>query len=192
MKKKIKLITTFASLGLALALMVFGVYAALTETFTVTSSVNFTASKDILIDFAVETTVAGEAELAGTDGAMIKTYTEGANGKVTANAGATHANNLALKTVTYKAIGDKVTYTCTVTNYAEFAIVVTVTPPTALTKNGKTLTSVTAATSFEVGASTGEGVTETHTVVIELLRSDVSFDAAEGAVTIGYSVTAKA
>ena len=191
MKKKVKLITTIASLGLALALMAFGVYAALTETFTVTSSVNFTASKDILVDFSVATTATG-AELAGEDGAMIKTYTEGANGKVAANAGATHANTLALKTATYKAIGDKVTYTCTVVNYAEFAIVVTVDLPEALVKNAKTLTSVTGDASFEVGASTGEGVSQTHTVVIELLRSDVSFSATEGAVEIGYSITAKA
>ena len=193
MKKKIKLITTFASLGLALALMVFGVYAALTETFTVTSSVNFTASKDILVDFAVATTGEGTTELAGTDGAQIATYTEAANGKVSKNPGATtNANDLAVKTATFKAIGDKVIYTCTVTNYAEFDITVTVTLPTVVEKNGKTLTSVTGETSFDVAAATTTPGTATHTVTIELLRSDVSFDATAGAVEIGYSVTAKA
>ena len=47
MKKKIKLITTFASLGLALALMVFGVYAATSATFKIDGTVSFQASANV-------------------------------------------------------------------------------------------------------------------------------------------------
>ena len=47
MKKKIKLISTFASLGLALALMVFGVYAATSASFKVTTNVSFTATQHV-------------------------------------------------------------------------------------------------------------------------------------------------
>ncbi|MBO7527111.1 MAG: hypothetical protein J6T74_04340 [Clostridia bacterium] len=42
MKRRTKIITTIASITLALAIMVFGVYAATTASFTITSSVAFT------------------------------------------------------------------------------------------------------------------------------------------------------
>ena len=47
MKKKVKLITTFASLGLALALMVFGVYAAATVKYDITTSVSYSIGQNI-------------------------------------------------------------------------------------------------------------------------------------------------
>ena len=47
MKKKVKLITTFASLGLALALMVFGVYAATTKSFNIQTQVGFQATAHV-------------------------------------------------------------------------------------------------------------------------------------------------
>ncbi|MEG1751870.1 MAG: hypothetical protein RR140_03575 [Clostridia bacterium] len=47
MKRKAKLITTFASLGLALALMAYGVFAATSQSIAVTNTITFTATKDI-------------------------------------------------------------------------------------------------------------------------------------------------
>lgn len=47
MKKRFKLITTVASLCLAVALMAFGVYAASTSTVTVASKVSFEAQVDV-------------------------------------------------------------------------------------------------------------------------------------------------
>lgn len=53
MKKKVKLITTIASLGLALALMAFGVYAATTASFKVTGTVSFTATAHVECNVSV-------------------------------------------------------------------------------------------------------------------------------------------
>ena len=47
MKKKAKLIATISSLGLALAMMVFAVYAATSVTFKVTTNVSFEATKHV-------------------------------------------------------------------------------------------------------------------------------------------------
>ena len=52
MKKKAKLFTTLASLCLAVALLVFGVYAAVSASFTVHSKVYFKATKDVYLTFA--------------------------------------------------------------------------------------------------------------------------------------------
>ena len=49
MKKKVKLITTIASLGLALALMAFGVYAATSATFNVSTTVTFQATQHVKV-----------------------------------------------------------------------------------------------------------------------------------------------
>ena len=56
MKKKVKLFTTIASLCLAVALMAFGVYAATSVSFTISSKVSFTVS-DVFVN------VTGEAYL---------------------------------------------------------------------------------------------------------------------------------
>jgi len=47
MKKRVKLLTTIASLCLAVALMAFGVYAATTASFAVTTSVTFSIGDNI-------------------------------------------------------------------------------------------------------------------------------------------------
>ena len=51
MKKRVKLLTTIASLCLAVALMAFGVYAATTAGFNVTGTVSFTAANDVYLEF---------------------------------------------------------------------------------------------------------------------------------------------
>ena len=53
MKKRVKLITTIASLCLAVALMAFGVYAATNSNFGVTSKVSYTVSGEVHVQFDV-------------------------------------------------------------------------------------------------------------------------------------------
>jgi len=55
MSKKAKLFTTIASLCLAVALLVFGVYAAVSATLTVKSKVFFQAQKDVYLSFDAAT-----------------------------------------------------------------------------------------------------------------------------------------
>ena len=66
MKKRVKLLTTIASLCLAVALMAFGVYAATSATLTVSGTVNFTAAKDVyvkLTNIEVKTTSKLDAKI---------------------------------------------------------------------------------------------------------------------------------
>ena len=62
MKKRFKLITTIASLCLAVALMAFGVYAATNASFTVTSTINFSTSGDLVGTATVEAFLAYDNE----------------------------------------------------------------------------------------------------------------------------------
>ena len=72
-KKKIKLITTFASLGLALALMVFGVYAAVSGTVTVNSNVSYKVGQNVIMKL----TGASAAQTAGEPTPVAITDTTG-------------------------------------------------------------------------------------------------------------------
>ena len=65
MKKRVKLLTTIASLCLAVALMAFGVYAATQQTMAVSSNVSFTAQVDVTWGWGV---AGGYAVEKGTDG----------------------------------------------------------------------------------------------------------------------------
>ena len=200
MKKKFKLFATIGSLALAVCMMTIGVLAATNVQFTVNSSVQFQVGDDLLLDMAVVTTSSG-ATLAGSDAASQKTYTgDGTTGRTPT---ATTEYTAQAQTATFNAANDTVTYTITFTNHAEFDVTVTVEAlPTAVTKDGKTLTSVIStygaeSTSvaqdgtFTIPAATNEATpgTVTHTVTIKLLRTDTSFNSTDGAVTIVYSAT---
>ena len=65
MKKKSKLIATLSSLGLALAMMVFAVYAATSVTFKVTTNVSFQATKHVQATIVAKDT--GKLASAPTD-----------------------------------------------------------------------------------------------------------------------------
>ena len=201
MKKKFKLFATIGSLALAICMMTIGVLAATTVQFTVNSSVQFQVGDDLLLDMAVATTSSGSTALAGSDAASQSTYTgDGSTGRTPT---ATTEYTAQAQTATFNAVNDTVTYTITFTNHAEFDVTVTVEAlPTAVTKDGKTLTSVIStygaeSTSvaqdgtFTIPAATNEATpgTVTHTVTIKLLRTDTSFNSTDGAVTIVYSAT---
>lgn len=55
MRRRIKLFTTLASLGLSLALMTFGVFAAASHTLTVSSTVSFSIGENISCDVNCKT-----------------------------------------------------------------------------------------------------------------------------------------
>ena len=200
MKKKFKLFATIGSLALAICMMTIGVLAATNVQFTVNSSVQFQVGDDLLLDMAVATTSSG-ATLAGSDAASQSTYT--GNGTTGRTPTATTEYTAQAQTATFNAANNTVTYTITFTNHAEFDVTVTVEAlPTAVTKDGKTLTSVTStygaeSTSvaqdgtFTIPKATSEATpgTVTHTVTIKLLRTDTSFNSTDGAVSIVYSAT---
>lgn len=200
MKKKFKLFATIGSLALAVCMMTIGVLAATNVQFTVNSSVQFQVGDDLLLDMAVATTSSG-ATLAGSDAASQSTYT--GNGTTGRTPTATTEYTAQAQTATFNAANNTVTYTITFTNHAEFDVTVTVEAlPTAVTKDGKTLTSVTStygaeSTSvaqdgtFTIPKATNEATpgTVTHTVTIKLLRTDTSFNSTDGAVSIVYSAT---
>ncbi|MBE7074618.1 MAG: hypothetical protein E7376_01380 [Clostridiales bacterium] len=85
--KKFKLFTTIASLCLAVALMAFGVYAASTQTFTVSANVKY----DVGDDIAGTATVKSYQELADAvvTGTAVETKTTSFNGIATTTEGVT-------------------------------------------------------------------------------------------------------
>ena len=73
MKKRAKIITTIASLCLAVALMAFGVYAATNVTLTVNSKVNFTVT-DVFVDVTGEAKVGAAENTAARVGDLFQAY----------------------------------------------------------------------------------------------------------------------
>ena len=194
MKKKVKLITTIASLGLALALMAFGVYAALTVNFRVTSQVSFTAAPNVNVQFTAAVAKTGSATL-GTEGVESKTYNTYTDGGFDSQDAKTF-ETIALKDVTLVAAGDTCTYTFTVANYSEFEVTVTITEtdlPEGL-KVGETdyVTVTENVATFDLPAYNGniENSTVSQTILVTLVRTDRSYTL--GGVDLGFSVTKKA
>lgn len=109
MKKRAKIITTIASLCLAVALMAFGVYAAQAATLNVTSSVSFVA-KDVKVHWTIGVTGArGEGLDPSAAGNRYDLNTTGKEGAETESLTATLGNfefDLDHRTITY-------TFTCT-------------------------------------------------------------------------------
>lgn len=69
MKKKVKLFSTIASLCLAVALMAFGVWAATSSKYSVTSKVSFT-SKDVMVTWTAKV-VGGDTSKNGTENKVV-------------------------------------------------------------------------------------------------------------------------
>lgn len=125
MKRKFKLFATIASLCLCLALMAFGVYAATNVKYTASGSVSFTVN-DVFVTVtnSCEQTIKGTKTAVAIDGegtlkTNVKSYTE--DGGVKAPTDAFDANNQ-FKAAEFKATGDKLVFTTTITNDGETAI----------------------------------------------------------------------
>lgn len=132
MKRKFKLITSVASLCLAVALMAFGVYAATAPAVTVSGTVSFSAS-NVLAGVSVYKLDAQAAAIAGTEdfGTAVGTYEYTAATTENAKAFEGIAFNLT-DANTHAAFLVKIE-----SKYAEGSnVTITVTSPTAVTKTG--------------------------------------------------------
>lgn len=113
MKRKVKLFTSIASLCLAVALMAFGVYAATSATYHVTSNVTY--ASQVAVKWTGKYTVLNEAAVQDTDHTVTGAEDEGdatSEWLITDPVELTAANN-------------KVTYEFTCTNKGGDAITVT-------------------------------------------------------------------
>ena len=118
MKKRVKLITTIASLCLAVALMAFGVYAATNSKVTLTSTIKYSVSGQVNMEMKVQVAyTAGHVTVTGNDA-----YDSGAentwtitqlpgqeNVNKTINLGSYEFNSASIQ-------NDTITYTITITN----------------------------------------------------------------------------
>ena len=154
MKKKVKLITTIASLCLAVALMAFGVYAATSESLKVNSSVSFT-STTVLFDAVVDITGAVEE-------AKHKEY-QADNTKV-----AQSFEDFDVGALTFDEQHREITYKVTFANKSNFAIDIAVTGTPASVDGQLTVTETkTALTNIAKDATN-----IVYTLVLKLDRVD--------------------
>jgi hypothetical protein len=159
MKKRAKIITTIASLCLAVALMAFGVYAAQTASMGITSSVTFTA-----VDVKVQWTV-GVTRGNGTTSTTLFDPTQAANiftFETETGAGQTESQNRALMLsdpesgdptpINFVSDGGRVityTFTCTNLSTKQDVVIAIGSNPSYFTDEANVLTCV-----YEQGLST--------------------------------------
>ena len=197
MKKKVKLITTIASLCLAVALMAFGVYAATSVTMRVTSTVKFTVN-EVFVEVtgnaykaaynADLATVAVEGNQAVTPYAR-KSYTGTMGTDATPNnAGAAHAlETWAIGEIEFTSTEDYIVYvleiknvstekgvSVTFTDYTPATIAKTTAAAQYVVGDGRTLTGL--ANIEDAAISVGTGKTLTVVVTRKLDDKTTSFD----------------
>ena len=167
MKRKFKLITSVASLCLAVALMAFGVYAATAPSVTVTGSVSFAAS-NVLASYKVEehaaATEIAEASYTVNKEGSFTTTTSDADGAVTATLSELKLDDVKL-TASYR-------FTITSDFAADSAakVVVKVTAPADVDANGiveKTTYSVTANAEGNYELAGGASLVVTYTITVD-------------------------
>ncbi len=165
MKRKFKLITSVASLCLAVALMAFGVYAATAPSVTVTGSVSFAAS-NVLASYKVE-----QAEAAATLGEYVE---KGKGSFTTTTSEADGAVTVALDELKLDDVKLTASYRFTITSdfSADSAakVVVKVTAPAELGKDGITedvTYSVTANAEGNYELAGGENLVVTYTITVD-------------------------
>ena len=125
MKKRVKLLTTIASLCLAVALMAFGVYAATSASFSITNKVSFTATPNVKATVTLEVTewenITEAKPTAGTDNWTQTIVSENSDAEVGADwTIAGDAEGFLALTPKTVAQGDTmvITYTVTIVNDA--------------------------------------------------------------------------
>ena len=157
MKKKFKLLTSIASLGLALALGVFGVLAATNQVLNINSSVSFT-STTVLANFQAK-----------VEGAVEGTKTYAGHTADAANPNATIAP-FEVGALTFDESHTTITYTVDVTNKSNFAVKCVVTGvPSAI--DGVMTVEETTTGYDNIAASTG---TYQYKLVLTLLKFDTN------------------
>lgn len=167
MKRKFKLITSVASLCLAVALMAFGVYAATAPSVTVNGSVSFAAS-NVLASYKVEehaaATEIAEASYTVNKEGSFTTTTSDVDGAVTATLSELKLNDVNL-TASYR-------FTIKSDFAADSAakVVVKVTAPDEVNAGGITEHveySKTAAASGNYELAGGENLVVTYTITVD-------------------------
>lgn len=201
MKKKVKLITTIASLCLAVALMAFGVYAATSATLGITSQVSFTAS-GVTVQFDVEVEYdAAYVDYTDTDATKIEgtytAYTEQAkknswtSGVIDPLAG-TAAYDWNLGSYAFKEVanvaGKTVVYKFKITNKGSNPVAITVTTGVEPVESGEAGTI--AVTTDGTAANLAKNAVYTYTVTVTL--NDATMDWAAKSISPAFSVAKKA
>lgn len=174
MKKRVKILTTIASLCLAVALMAFGVYAATQQTMTVGSTVSFTAQVAVTWGWEVEGGELGTTGVSGT-----KQVGAGETSDLAFNPANETTNALPATVKFTNKENDQITYTFTCHNDGNDAITVTVThTPVVETDNLKVdYKDLAWAGNHTVEANGTLTLTVTFTMVSPTVAVNTSFDA---------------
>lgn len=165
MKRKFKLITSVASLCIAIALMAFGVYAATAPSVTVNGSVSFDAS-NVLASYKAEQALAA---------ATLGEYTEKASGSfTTTTSDSDGAVTVTLDQLSLTDVNVTASYRFTITSDFDASsaakVIVTVTAPADLGEDGVTeeiTYSVTANGEGKYELTGGQSLVVTYTVTVD-------------------------
>ena len=146
MKKKFKLIASLASLCVAVALLVFGVYAAATVTYSSTISVSYTFSDALVkVERRVDKLTTNPSSAVAAASAATQTYTNGTPASFQTYNGAVWANPTAPSGMTWTAGTSTMSDPLELSFNTSFVyrIVITVSSPAA---NGVNVSALTAPT----------------------------------------------
>ena len=165
MKKRVKLLTTIASLCLAVALMAFGVYAATTHTVAITSKVSFEVT-DVYATITGNVTLGAAGQAGVTQGTdySAKTYT-GTNPMVPLTTEALAA--WTVDDIAFTTANDQIVYTLTVVNNSADDSDAYVNLSAVLADVTGTTKAATYTTNNETGAVTGADYTAGTDVKLE-------------------------
>ncbi len=205
MKKKVKLFSTIASLCLALALMVFGAYAASTATLSLTSSVSYTISGDVNVKFEVEvkyntdyvtyTDTDADDSLTPTGETSEKTISWEATQATTANDINKSLNLGAFAFKNVENVQNKtIVYTVKITNLAKYEAEVTVTSAPTASSEGVVTIAVNPSTALSkgkatIGTASGSNV---FTYEVTYTLADATKDFATSTFNPSFAVAPKA
>ena len=187
MKKRVKLLTTIASLCLAVALMAFGVYAAANVTFTTTSTVSFTATTDVFGTFEANVKKTGSADALDTIEAT-RANTAGSSWSNTTVTGAGEALGENLK---LEAVNDEYVFTYKFTNTSPYAVKYTITTtvtadvPTATTADAETVLAIDTTDVTTKSGTIAIDSFEQWTISVKLLSLDI---AADTDITVNFAL----
>ncbi|MBO7527109.1 MAG: hypothetical protein J6T74_04330 [Clostridia bacterium] len=178
MKKRFKLITTIAAISLALAIMVFGVYAASSTTFTITSTASFTPGDmfvtcDVYLYYGTATNTSNTATQATGAHSQYVSYT----GSGTSKAPKTDTAQTITATPTANPLSSTnkvLRFVITIRNDGPFALAIGAATETATTSTNMTLSSSTNDYNSSTGLTAGSTYTYTRYATITDLRKNAS------------------
>lgn len=197
MKKKFKLIASLASLCVAVALLVFGVYAAATVTYSSTISVSYTFSDALVkVTRRVDTLKTNPSSAVAAASAATQTYTEGTAVSFQTYDGAVWKDPTAPSGMTWSGSTMSDPLELSFNTSFVYRVVITVSSPAANGVNVSALTAPTVATGKNVYvqlASTGnfaedaniKATAQTYTFYIGII--DATVEVADLDITFSMS-----